>query len=312
MNTRPDNRQCALVIADMARRGVKHLNEQKGEHRVITVQGEGMGVQGTKQTITRDDERMQTFYEDALASIGHDLLPLDCVQFEGGDEKWRGSMRHGLKLFVDELDGSNNRTLSTTLMSHSFVGTLVYVPEDREATFGDIQAAVMVNYLDGSSIWAHRNANGEAVTESNGFPILPVEKRPQLLAPKTDSPNENLLNIGDYAMFMEIYYAEIRELMARMFHNRNGNLTRLGNSATEGIFVLSGATGFVSRQKLDEAGALALIVEGADGFVSTFNGSPLRSLPFPIGKKERVELILAPSEIIGRHIVQLVQQHLAT
>lgn len=291
----------ALSIAGVLTLGRTHLRTQ-ATTGLVAQAGVGMGAQGASQTITRADALMQAWFPERFQALPF----LDGVQFEGERRHWFEDNEHGLLAFVDEVDGSQNQlTAGGQQLIHCAVVTLVDVPQDRPIMFSDIVAAVMLNYLDGSVVYAFRTGRGTYTTETIGnTTLVPHERKPKLLA-----TGGNRLDIGNWQFFAEQYYPEIREAATKMFAGRKGNLRSLGNSAWEAILASLGyATGFMSNQKHDEIGAIWTIALGVGAYVRTLEGKLHLELPLPIGEKGNIGLIVAPNQEIGEHIVELYRQ----
>jgi fructose-1,6-bisphosphatase/inositol monophosphatase family enzyme len=290
----------ATAIAGILTLGRAYLATQTTAD-IIVQMGEGMGTQ-TDQTLTRADVMMQHWLADRLQG----LTFLDGIQFEGMSAPiWFNGKSHGLLAFVDEVDGSQNQVLAAGQLSHSAVVTLVRVPKDRQTIFSDIVAAVMLNYIDGSVVCAFRTEDGRYQTETIGrITIVPQEQRAKLLA-----IGDNRLDVGNWPFYADIYYPDILQLVSWMFAGRKGNVRSLGNSASEAALAAVGrATGYLSLQKYDEAGAIWAIARGARAHATTFDGSAHDGLAFPIGHKGNVELVIGPTREVGTHIVELIQR----
>lgn len=295
----PTPRQMAIAISGVLALGRTYLHSQATGGQIAQA-GEGMGLQGHTQTITRADVAMQAWLPERFAA----LTFLDGVQFEGEKRQWFGEEPHGLSAFCDEVDGSQNQCIAAQQLLHCAVVTLMDVPADGVTTFRHIVAAVMLNYLDGSVIYAFRNEDGSYTTETIGvLSIVPLDKRPKLLV---SHPSGNLLDVGNHPFFTEQYYPAVREVATLMFSGIKGNLRSMGNSAWEAVYAALGHTlGFLSTQKLDEVGAIYAIARGAGAFVTTFDGSPHDDLPLAIGSKGNIDLLVAPTEEVGRHVLAL-------
>lgn len=302
--TGSESKRMAMAILSVLREGAKAL-KAKQTKGLIARRGEGMGVQGNTQTLTEADVFMQVWLS---GECRESLDFLQGLQFEGEPAHWFSGTPGGRLLFIDEIDGSQNQLICDTQLLHSAVATLVEVPAEGDPLFRDIVAGVMLSYLDGAMVYASRqDDNSYATVVFGNLENLELPRRPKLL-----TEGLNRLDIGNYLFLSDPYYPPVRELVGRLFAGRKGNLRSLGNSAWESLYASLGyATGYVSTQKHDEVGAMWAIARGAGASASTFNGTPHDDLPLPIGKKGTVELVIGPTQEIGRHIVDLIQADLA-
>lgn len=207
-----------------------------------------------------------------------------CVKTEGFEKREVGD--GDLIAYVDPLDASldyKHRCGSHGLPYTSCI-TLFHA-NAKEQRFCDVLAAGVIDLRNGD-LWTAIRGEGAFL---NG-------KQVRVREAEDLDPRRNIF-------IAEMYYAEFRWRIARVFEDLNGYVRSIGSAAYEMALVASGtaAAYFSGRQKHHELGAGYLLVTEAGGIALTLDGRRLSNLDYDFGTATPV--VLASSMQLAQTIV---------
>ncbi len=199
---------------------------------------------------------------------------------------------------VDPLDGSLNWKKRSGTIGLPVTACVTALRRVDGATFGDVLAAAVRDLRSADVYAAWLEAHGSAsrvFTEVNGERIEP------------DPADEAPFDLGSMIVFGESYYPDNRELLARAFAGRKGWLRSPGSAAYEMASVASGVgDGFIcGTQKQHELGAGMLLVQGAGGVVTDFDGRSLAGRTFDF--TTQIPVVMGRTPRIHRDLLESVR-----
>jgi len=273
-----------------------HCLQTLSDGEIIERHGAAFGDLGADTEI-KADRVVGEFLRDAI--VGDPGLKAGRVTVEGlGDLKKPVDQRQAPWYCVDPLDGSLNYKRRNGTLGLPHTACVTALQRADGATFDDVFAAAVYDFRSGDIWRAWRETNGTAsriVTEVNADLIEP------------DLADETPFDLGSMIVFGESYYPDNREMLARAFAGRKGWLRSPGSAAYEMACVSNGiAAGFIcGTQKQHELGAGMLLVQGAGGVVTDFDGRAIAGRPFDF--TTQVPVVMGRTPRIHADLLELVR-----